>query len=139
MSYFASRLASLKSTAVNQVLQEVRKLEGTRPLYSLMRGQPDLLTPPHIVEAAIASLQRGRTTYPDNRGEPVLRQAIATKLLRDSGLPYDWQREILVTDGATGALCTAFAALLEPGDEVLLLDPIYDAYAAAIALWGGKP
>jgi aspartate aminotransferase len=104
-----------------------------------MRGQPDTPTPPHIVEAALEALHRGRTGYPDNQGEPALRAAVAEKLARDNDLSYDPEREVLVTDGATCGVATALAALVQPGDDVLLPDPIYDAYASPIALWGGRP
>ena len=104
-----------------------------------MRGQPDTPTPPHIVEAAIAGPGDGRTGYADNQGEPGLRRAVAEKLQRDQGLTYDPDREILITDGATLGLYAALGALVRPGDEVLLPDPIYDAYASPIALWGGRP
>src|SRR2546427_7262770 len=129
----AERVGNLKPTAVNRVLQEVRQLG--RPVVSLMRGQPDSPTPLHIVEAAEKALRDGLTGYPDNQGEPVLRQAIAEKLWRDNDLTYDANREILVSDGATGALFTALATLIQTGDEVLLPDPIYDAYASPIAIW----
>ncbi len=134
------RVALLRPTAVNRVLQEVRQLQAEgRSLVSLMRGQPDTPTPPHIVEAAERALRDGHTGYPDNRGEPILRQAVAEKLQRDNGLVYDPNREILITDGATCGVCTALGALIQPGDGVLLPDPIYDAYASPIALWGGRP
>jgi aspartate/methionine/tyrosine aminotransferase len=133
-------VAALQPTAVNRVLAEARRLQGQgRALVSLMRGQPDSPTPPAIVEAAMKALRDGRTGYPNNQGEPGLRQAVAEKLARDNGLAYDPDREVLVTDGATGGLAAALGALLEPGDEVLLPDPIYDAYASVIALWGGRP
>src|SRR5437879_13699910 len=103
-----------------------------------MRGQPDTATPPHVVEAAYRALRDGRTGYPDNQGEPRLRQAVAEKLARDQGLTYDPQNEILITDGATCGIALALAALIQPGDEVLLPDPIYDAYLSPIALWGGR-
>jgi aspartate/methionine/tyrosine aminotransferase len=64
---------------------------------------------------------------------------VAERLARDHGLEYDPDREILVTDGATLGLCIALAALVGPGDEVLLPDPVYDAYASPILLWGGRP
>lgn len=135
----AERVASLRPTAVNRVLQEVKELQaGGRSVVSLMRGQPDTPTPLNIVEAAEKALRDGHTGYADNRGEPILRQAIADKLWRDNDLTYDPQREILVTDGATAGIFTALAALLNPGDEVLLPDPIYDAYASPIAIWGGR-
>ena len=134
----AARVAGLRPTAVNRVLAEVRQLQAEgRSLVSLMRGQPDTPTPAHIVEAAERSLRDGRTGYADNQGEPKLREAIAEKLAR-AGLTYDPGREILVTDGATCGLSTALAVLVEPGSDVLLPDPIYDAYAGPIALWGGR-
>jgi aspartate/methionine/tyrosine aminotransferase len=136
----ADRVSRLRPTAVNRVLQAVRKLEDEgRSLVSLMRGQPDSPTPSHIVEAAIRSMRDGRTGYPDNRGEPALRRAVAEKLRREQGLEYDPDREILITDGATLGLGAALGALVEPGATVLLPDPIYDAYAGPIELWGGEP
>jgi aspartate aminotransferase len=139
-SRLAERVSGLRPTAVNAVLREVRDLQASgRDLVSLMRGQPDTPTPAHIVEAARRALSAGRTGYPDNQGEPGLRRAVAERLARDHGLEYDPGGEILVTDGATLGLYTALAALIEPGDEVLLPDPIYDAYASPIGLWGGRP
>ena len=121
------------------MLAEARQLQAEgRTLVSLMRGQPDTPTPPHIVEAGIKALRDGRTGYPDNQGEPILRQAVAEKLQREQGLSYDPDREILITDGATAGLFTALGVLSEPGDEVLLPDPIYDAYQSPIAVWGGR-
>jgi len=133
------RIAALRPTAVNRVLAEARQLQAEgRKLVSLMRGQPDTPTPPHIVEAGIKALRDGHTGYPDNQGEPILRQAVAEKLLRDQGLSYDPNTEILITDGATSGIYAALGALLQPGDNVLLPDPIYDAYGSPIELWGGR-
>ncbi len=136
----AHRVSTLRPTAINQVLRDVRRLQAEgRSVVSLMRGQPDTPTPGHIAEAALRSLRDGRTGYPDNQGEPSLRQAVAEKLKREQGLTYDPEREILITDGATLGLAAAFGALVEPNGTVLLPDPIYDAYEAAIRLWGGEP
>ncbi len=135
----AARMQSLQPTAVNRVLQEVRALQAQgKSLVSLMRGQPDTPTPGPIVAAAEKALREGRTGYPDNQGEPILRQAIAAKLERDQNLQYDPEREILVTDGATAGIFAALGVLLNPGDEVLLPDPVYDAYSGPIAAWGGR-
>jgi len=134
----ATRLKALRPTTVNTVLAELRRLQQAgKKLVSLMRGQPDTPTPEHIVAAAERALRAGRTGYPDNRGELGLRNAIAEKLLRDQQLRYDPEREILVTDGATCGINAALAALINPGDGVLLPSPIYDAYQSPIALWGG--
>src|SRR6187401_604644 len=98
----APRAALLRPTAINTILAEVRQVraEGT-PVVSLMRGEPDFPTPPQIGDAAIHALRSGRTTYPDNRGEPGLRDAVAQKLKRDNALVYDPATEILITTGAT--------------------------------------
>jgi aspartate/methionine/tyrosine aminotransferase len=139
-SRLADRLVGLRPTAVNTVLQEVRRFQAEGgDVVSLMRGQPDTPTPDFIVKAAFESLRRERTGYPDNQGEPELRRAVVEKLARDNGLNYDPEREILITDGATCGIAVALAALVQPGDDVLLPDPIYDAYASPIALWGGRP
>jgi aspartate aminotransferase len=138
-SPLAARISNLRPTAVNRVLAEIRQLQAEgRSLVSLIRGQPDSPTPAHIVAAAQQALSSGRTGYPDNQGEPALRQAVADKLQRDQGLTYDADREVLVTDGATLGISAALAALVQPGDEVLLPDPIYDAYGSVIALWGAQ-
>ena len=103
-----------------------------------MRGEPDLATPEHIVEACIRALKSGRTTYPDNRGEREFREAIAEKLRRDNGLRYDPGTEILATTGGTFGIYAALASMLDEGDEVLLPDPIYDAYQSPVLLCGGR-
>ncbi|HXJ38994.1 MAG TPA: pyridoxal phosphate-dependent aminotransferase [Bryobacteraceae bacterium] len=132
------RIATLQPTAVNAILAEVRALQAEgRSLVSLMRGEPDFRTPAHIAEACTRALQNGRTGYPDNRGEKVLRDAVAVKLKRDNGLEYDPATEIIATAGATFGIYAALAALLEEGDEVLLQDPVYDAYQSPVKLVGG--
>lgn len=138
-SLIAARVGQLRPTTINLVLAESRQLQQAgRSLVSLMRGQPDTSTPAHILQAAERALRSGRTGYPDNQGEPALREAVSEKLARDNGLNYDPGSEILITDGATCALSTALAVLVEPGRDVLLPDPIYDAYSPVIGLWGGR-
>src|SRR6202040_897722 len=95
----ADRLEGVRPTAVNAVLEEARALQAERlDLVSLMRGQPDSPTAGHVVEAAHRALRNGRTGYPDQQGEPVLRQAVAEKLARDNGVTYSPDQEILITD-----------------------------------------
>lgn len=140
MERIAGRVNQLQPTAVNRVLQEARAVQSTgKDLVSLMRGQPDTPTADFIVAAAERALAEGRTGYPDNQGEPKLRAAIAEKLRRDNGLSYDPATEILVTDGATFGIYAALGALIQPDDDVLLPDPIYDAYTSPIVLWSGRP
>ena len=134
----APRAALLRPTAINTILAEVRQVqaEGTR-VVSLMRGEPDFPTPSHVGDAAIHALRSGRTTYPDNRGEAGLRDAVALKLRRDNALVYDPASEILITTGATLGIHTALMALVSDGDGVLVPDPVYDAYQSPILLAGG--
>jgi aspartate/methionine/tyrosine aminotransferase len=135
----ADRLAALKPTAVNAILAEVRECQAQgKSLVSLMRGEPDLKTPGHIVEACARALANGRTTYPDNRGEKAFREAVAVKLERDNQLRYDPATEILATTGATLGIYAALMALIQEGDEVLLPDPVYDAYQSPVRLAGGR-
>ena len=140
MVAFSKRVSGLRPSAVNSILTEVREVraKGRKPV-SLMRGQPDFATPPHIVEAAARAMREGRTGYPDNRGEVGLREAVAEKLSRDTGLDYDPGAEILITTGATLGLQVALGALLSDGDEVLLPDPVYDVYRSQIVMAGGRP
>ncbi len=134
----AGRVSLLQPTAVNTILAQVRELQSQgKSLVSLMRGEPDFPTPPHIVEACVGALRNGRTGYPDNRGEIQLREAISQKLHRDNHLKFDAGTEVLVTTGATFGIYAALMALLNEGDEVLLPDPIYDAYQSPIRLAGG--
>jgi len=134
------RLSLLKPTAVNSILAEAKELQTQgRKLVSLMRGEPDFPTPPHIVEAGVRAMQSGRTAYPDNRGEYTLRKAIAEKLERENDLLYDPGFEVLATDGATLGIYAALMALVEEDDEVLVPDPIYDAYQSPIRLAGAVP
>jgi len=124
----------LKPTAVNSVLADVRAVQATgRHVISLMRGEPDFPTPAHITAAAITALNNGRTQYPDNRGEPALRQAIGALHQCDPAT------EVLVTTGATLGIYCALAVLLREGGEVLLPDPVYDAYQSPVRLAGGEP
>lgn len=134
-----ARLEGLKSTAVNATLGEIRELRSQgRAIASLMRGEPDFATAEHISQAACAALAAGRTSYADNRGETALREAIAAKLARDNHVSYDPSSEILVTDGATLGIYAALMVLLAPGDEILVPDPIYDAYHSPIRLAGAQ-
>jgi len=136
----AGRVARLKPTAVNSILGEVREAQARgAKLVSLMRGEPDFRTPQHIVEAASRSLAAGRTSYPDNRGEPRLREAVAEKLRRENGLLYDAASEILVTTGATFGIYAALAATVNEGEQVLVPDPVYDAYLSPIRLAEAEP
>src|SRR5512142_2240665 len=99
---------------------------------SLGVGEPDFDTPEHIVEAGVRSLRAGRTHYTSNYGTLELRTALATHLDRRYGVAYDPRTEILITVGASEAVDLALRATCDPGDEVVLHEPSYVAYAPAI-------
>ncbi len=103
-----------------------------------MRGEPDLKRRRTSSRLVLEPCAIGRTSYPDNRGEKVFREAVALKLERDNGLRFDPATEVLATTGATFGIYAALMALIEDGDEVLLPDPIYDAYQSPVRLAGGR-
>ncbi|MFJ6853683.1 pyridoxal phosphate-dependent aminotransferase [Streptomyces sp. NPDC091271] len=105
---------------------------------NLGQGFPDTDGPEEIREAAVRALRAGHgNQYPPGPGVPELRSAVAEHQLRHYGLEYDPDAEVLVTTGATEAVAASLLALLEPGDEVIALEPYYDSYAACIAMAGG--
>jgi aminotransferase len=112
--------------------------EGIPDLVELGRGDPDLDTPVIIVEAAIKALNNGYTHYTHWAGMEELRQAISAKLNRDNGLNYDPNTEIVVTTGVQEAMYVVFQCLLDPGDEVLIADPLYTAYNFMVTYAGGR-
>jgi aminotransferase len=106
---------------------------------SLGVGEPDFITPWHIREAAIHSLEKGYTMYTSNYGLLKLRQELAKYLELRYNLNYDSEREILITVGSSEGLDLALRAILNPGDEVIIPDPCYVAYPSDIILAGGVP
>jgi aminotransferase len=104
---------------------------------SLGVGEPDFDTPAPIVNAGIASLRRGRTHYTSNYGTIELRRALSDHLERRYGVRYDPAHEILITVGASEAVDLALRATCDPGDEVVLHEPSYVAYAPAVIFAGG--
>lgn len=105
---------------------------------NLGQGFPDTDGPEAIREAAVRAVRAGHgNQYPPGPGVPELRAAVAEHQQRHHGLSYDPDTEVLVTTGATEAVAASLLALLEPGDEVIALEPYYDSYAACIAMAGG--
>jgi N-succinyldiaminopimelate aminotransferase len=106
---------------------------------NLGQGFPDAPGPEPIRRHAAEAVLNGDNQYPPMFGLPQLRQAVANHYNSRQGLDLDWASEITVTSGATEALAAAFLALIEPGDEVVLFQPLYDAYAPMIRRSGGLP
>jgi aminotransferase len=106
---------------------------------SLGVGEPDFTTPPQVVEEGVRSLRTGRTHYTSNYGTLELRKALSSHLDRLYGISYHPEKEIVITVGASEAVAVAMAALIDPGDEVVLHEPSYVAYLPAILFNGGVP
>jgi aminotransferase len=106
---------------------------------SLGVGEPDFVTPWHIREYAIYSLEKGYTMYTSNKGMPELRRELSKYLQYHYGIEYDPEEEILITVGVSEGLDLALRAILNPGDEVIIPDPCYVAYPACVTLAGGIP
>lgn len=108
-------------------------------IISLGVGEPDFVTPWHIRDAAVYSLEKGKTQYTSNAGLLELREEIAAYLSRQFQLQYEPSDEVLVTVGGSEAIDLAIRALVEPGDEVLIPEPCYVPYDPITALGGGVP
>ncbi|MFC9796830.1 pyridoxal phosphate-dependent aminotransferase [Streptomyces sp. NPDC127584] len=128
------RLAEFGTT----IFAEMSALAARTGAINLGQGFPDTDGPEEIREAAVRALRDGRgNQYPPGPGVPELRSAIADHQRERYGLAYDPDAEVLVTAGATEAIAASLLALVEPGDEVIALEPYYDSYAACVAMAGG--
>ena len=114
-------------------------LNSMPDVISLGVGEPDFDTPAVVVEAGIAALRAGRTHYTSNYGTIELRRALAEHIERRYGVAYDPEREIVITIGTSEALAAGLAAVVDPGDEVVVAEPTYVAYAPDIIFAGGVP
>ncbi|THA76458.1 pyridoxal phosphate-dependent aminotransferase [Streptomyces sp. A0642] len=127
------RLAEFGTT----IFAEMSALAVRTGAINLGQGFPDTDGPEEVREAAVRALRAGHgNQYPPGPGVPELRNAIAAHQQRRYGLAHDPDTEVLVTAGATEAIAASLLALLEPGDEVIALEPYYDSYAACIAMAG---
>ncbi|MGY1704276.1 pyridoxal phosphate-dependent aminotransferase [Geodermatophilus sp. SYSU D00697] len=131
--YLSARLQGFGTT----VFAEMSALAVATGSINLGQGFPDYPGPPEVLDVARAAIGTPHDQYPPGPGIPELRAAIAEHGRRFGGHAYDPADEVLVTAGATEALTAALLALLEPGDEVVLFEPMYDCYAAGIAMAGG--
>jgi aspartate aminotransferase len=102
-------------------------------------GDPDFDTPAHIVEVGLAAIRKGHTHYVSSRGVKGLREAIANKLKKENNLEFDPTIEIIVTPGAKLGLFAAIMAVVDDGDEVLILDPFWVSYEPCVQLAGSIP
>ena len=131
-SYLTSRLRGFGST----IFAEMTALANEKGAINLGQGFPDYDGPTVVLDTAVNAIRSGQNQYPPGPGVADLRLAVAEHQKRFHGLNYDPDGEVLITTGATEALAGALLGILEAGDEVVLLEPMYDSYQACIALAG---
>ncbi len=139
-SRISQRIGSIAESATLKVDAKAKALQAQgRPVISYAAGEPDFATPANVVEAASAAVLDPRNyRYTPAAGLPELREAIAEKTARDSGLTVSPSR-VIVTNGGKQAVYQSFATLLDPGDEVIMPTPFWTTYPEVIKLAGGVP
>jgi len=132
----ANTLLSGIGTTIFTVMSALAVEHGS---INLGQGFPDTEGPADVVRAAADALLDGRNQYPPMPGVPELRQAVAAANRRFYGLEVDWASEVVVTSGATEAITACLMAVLNPGDEVVLIEPLYDTYLPVVRMLGCTP
>ncbi len=130
---FPSRLPHVGTT----IFTVMSALAHEHQAVNLGQGFPDFHCEPKLVDAVTRAMQAGHNQYPPMAGVPALRQAVASKIEALHARQYDANAEITITAGATQAILTAILACVQPGDEVIVLEPCYDSYVPNIELAGG--
>ncbi|MCW2831341.1 MAG: putative succinyldiaminopimelate transaminase DapC, partial [Aeromicrobium sp.] len=133
MKTSSSRLAGLGTT----IFAEMSAVAARTGSVNLGQGFPDTDGPDDVIDRAVAALRDGRNQYAPGAGVPELRAAIADHQRRFYGLAVDPDSEVAVATGATEAIAAALLGLIDPGDEVIVLEPYYDSYVAMIQMSGG--
>jgi len=134
--YISNRVKQTPPSGIRKFFDMVIGMED---VISLGVGEPDFVTPWHIREACIYSLEKGHTTYTSNSGLIELREAISDTFHTDYGVDYNPHDQILVTTGVSEAADLALRAVIDPGDEVIIHEPSYVSYKPCIIIPGGKP
>lgn len=138
LSNLLSGIPASVTLAVNDKAKALQR--AGHDVIALAGGDPDFDTPAHIVEAAITAIQNGRTHYPaPTKGTSDVLEAIAAKMARENNVQVNPATDVIVTPGSKWALFIALAAVLNPGDEVMYLEPVWVSYPAMIKLAGGIP
>ncbi|MCU6762525.1 Putative aminotransferase A [uncultured Roseburia sp.] len=134
-TYISDVVMQMPDSGIKDFFDVANTLDGA---VSLGVGEPDFATAEHVRDAAIEAIREARTKYTDNRGTVELRRA-AAKYLEKFDLYYDRQDEILITVGASEGIDLALRALINPGDEVLVVEPSYVSYIPCVMMCGGVP
>ena len=130
---------SILSSYGTTVFEVMSRLAQEHDAINLGQGFPDQDGPEDVRRVAAEALLAGPNQYPPMLGIPELRRAVAAHNARFYGLEVDWRRQVMVTSGATEALAACLFGLIEPGDEVILIEPLYDCYLPMVRRAGGIP
>lgn len=134
--FLSEKVKALKPSGIRKFFDIVKEIPGA---ISLGVGEPDFETPYHIREAGIQALQAGKTFYTTNSGLMELRKAVSDFTKRRTGLTYDPASEIMLTVGGSEAIDVALRTIINPGDEVIYIQPSYVSYLPCILLADGVP
>ncbi len=133
------RLEKIKPSATLRISAIAKELaKQGKPVINMSAGEPDFVTPKHIVDAAVRALNEGKVFYTPTRGIPELIEAIAEKARRENGIPAE-ENNVIVTPGAKFAIFEAIMATVDEGEEVILLDPAWVSYEPCVLMAGGRP
>ncbi len=135
----SQHIVSLPKSGIRDFFELVNNMDGDDEIISLGVGEPDFVTPWHIREAAIYSIEKGHTSYTSNLGLLSLRKAICHYLETDYGCKYNPVDECIVTVGVSEAFDLAIRAITNPGDEIIYIEPCYVSYNAEIKMAFGVP
>lgn len=135
-SYLSSRIEQVKPSGIRRFFDLANRMEG---IISLGVGEPDFITPWSICHASIQSIERGYTSYTEIEGQIELRNEISSYMRNRFNVSYSSTTEIIVTVGGSQALDSSLRAIINPGDEVLIVEPSYVAYKALVSMAGGNP
>jgi aspartate aminotransferase len=139
MRLTADRLDRINPSLTIAIATKARQMQAAgRDVISLSAGEPDFDTPRNVKDAAIAAIDAGETKYTDVSGTPALRQAVAAKFKRDSGIDYK-PEEIIVSTGGKQVIFNAMVATLNAGDEAIIPTPCWVSYPDIVSLADGKP
>lgn len=132
----AKKCKEMKPSGIRKFFDLAAQMED---VISLGVGEPDFQTPWNVRQAAVTALEKGKTKYTANAGIVELREAVSRNIHKNTGVDYDPKNEIIVTVGGSEGIDISLRALINPGDEVLIVEPCFVCYAPIVSLCGGVP
>ena len=132
----AKKCKEMKPSGIRKFFDLAAQMED---VISLGVGEPDFQTPWNVRQAAVTALEKGKTKYTANAGIVELREAVSRNIHKNTGVDYDPKNELIVTVGGSEGIDISIRALINPGDEVLIVEPCFVCYAPIVSLCGGVP